>query len=63
MFSIGFSANKLRVNLKLVINRLKLLEKKKSKAVSYLYFVLYLHLRRLNFWFMVVHLLNEWSVN
>ena len=35
MFSAGFSANKLRVNLKLVINRLKLLEKKKSESWFY----------------------------
>ena len=34
--SLGFSAQKLRVNLKLAINRLKLLEKKKS-----LYFILF----------------------
>lgn len=30
----GFKADRLKVNLRLVINRLKLLEKKKSKVYS-----------------------------
>ena len=35
MLGSGFNKQKLKVNLKLAINRLKLLEKKKSKFVSY----------------------------
>ena len=34
MFSSGFRGQKLRVNLKLAINRLKMLEKKKSKLLE-----------------------------
>jgi len=33
MLGGGFKAERLRVNLRLVINRLKLLEKKKSKSI------------------------------
>lgn len=35
MLGSGFNKQKLKVNLKLAINRLKLLEKKKSKFVFY----------------------------
>uniref|UniRef100_A0A2K5MDA1 IST1 factor associated with ESCRT-III n=5 Tax=Cercopithecidae TaxID=9527 RepID=A0A2K5MDA1_CERAT len=35
MLGSGFKAERLRVNLRLVINRLKLLEKKKSRSSSW----------------------------
>ena len=36
MLGSGFSKQKLKVNLKLAINRLKLLEKKKSEFICFL---------------------------
>lgn len=45
MLGSGFSKQKLKVNLKLAINRLKLLEKKKSEFYeSYIYFMVFRHL-------------------
>lgn len=43
MFSGGFRGQKLKTSLRLSINRLKLMEKKKSKQIFYNHYVLLLH--------------------